>query len=71
MFVLGRMGNSRQALHLIIRRLADIPQARPQSYHQLFACSWVSFIDAVLLDSRSQVLCSLTPEDMQCCDEGV
>lgn len=27
-FVLGRMGNSRQALHLIIRRLADIPQAR-------------------------------------------
>lgn len=26
-FVLGRMGNSRQALGLIISRLADIPQA--------------------------------------------
>ena len=26
-FVLGRMGNAHEALHLIIRRLADIPQA--------------------------------------------
>ncbi len=30
-FVLGRMGNSHQALHLIIRRLADIPQAKHPS----------------------------------------
>jgi hypothetical protein len=28
-FVLGRMGNSRHALNLIISRLADIPQACP------------------------------------------
>ena len=26
-FVLGRMGNAHRALHLIISRLADIPQA--------------------------------------------
>ena len=30
-FVLGRMGNARQALHLIISRLADIPQV-PTSF---------------------------------------
>jgi len=28
-FVLGRMGASHRALELIIRRLADVPQARP------------------------------------------
>jgi len=29
-FVLGRMGASHRALELIIRRLADVPQARPR-----------------------------------------
>lgn len=28
-FVLGRMGNAREALGLIISRLADIPQVQP------------------------------------------
>jgi len=28
-FVLGRMGNAHEALHLIIQHLADIPQAPP------------------------------------------
>ena len=28
-FILGRMGSSAQALHLIIQRLADIPQVEP------------------------------------------
>lgn len=28
-FILGRMGSAAQALHLIIQRLADIPQAGP------------------------------------------
>lgn len=30
-FVLGRMGNAQEALHLIVQRLADIPQADPQT----------------------------------------
>ena len=29
-FVLGRMGNARQALELIISKLADIPQVLPR-----------------------------------------
>lgn len=28
-FILGRMGSASQALHLIIQRLADIPQVLP------------------------------------------
>ena len=30
-FILGRMGSADQALHLIIQRLADIPQVSPCS----------------------------------------
>ena len=29
-FILGRMGSASQALHLIIQRLADIPQVTPR-----------------------------------------
>lgn len=50
-FILGRMGSSAQALHLIIQRLADIPQVhsppRPPSHpppkHNwvcMRACQW-------------------------------
>ena len=33
-FVLGRMGNARQALHLIISQLADIPQVPAPSFQR-------------------------------------
>ena len=38
-FVLGRMGNARQALHLIISQLADIPQVRAPSFTTDVPCA--------------------------------
>ena len=38
-FILGRMGNARQALHLIISQLADIPQVPAPSFQTHVTCA--------------------------------
>ena len=84
-FVLGRMGNARQALHLIMSKLADIPQVPAPFPHTHVICAEVSaphaapwtackaqqfILSGIWLDNQNQIECLMASLFQFCNFEG-